>query len=329
MTSKKTKGFTIVELLTVMSIIIILMSILMPGLQRTRRYARVVVQRSQFGDISKALELYRNDHQETYPDSGPTDNNNPTTPNGYCGAMKLCEALVGQDGMGFDPSSSFQAGTSVYLFNLCLQVDPSLLSSTGSNSNPTLIANLRERTKYLDTESIKPVRLEDLYSWYTDATNGKNYYSPQGTFHLSTDAVPPALSSYPNSVLTDAFLRTPSHCDGKKVGMPILYYKADTTKIFFDPNYNPNVAPYTNYTTNPSIYNFDDNHALTGLGCPWESAYTTHQPMHDNPQLFYKAINNTAITSASRPHNEDTYILMSAGWDGLYGTGDDIYNFSN
>ncbi len=83
-------------------------------------------------------------------------------------------------------------------------------------------------------------------------------------------------------------------------------------------------------TTNPSIYNFDDNYALTGLGCPWESTYTTAQPMYDNPnQLFYKAITNTKITTTPRPHNEDSYILLSAGWDGLYGTSDDVYNFSD
>ena len=330
MTSKKTKGFTIVELLTVMSIIIILMSILMPGLQRTRRYARVVVQRSQFSDITRGLELYRNDHQETYPDSGATDNNNPTTPAGYCGAMKLCEALVGQDGMGFDPSSTFQAQTSVYLFDLCIQIDSATISKSTA-----LMTNLRERTKYLDSDSIKATRLKDLYSWYTNAV-GTNLYAPTAKFQPTVDgnptATPPTPTQYPNSVLTDAFLRTPSQCGGKKVGMPVLYYKADSTKLVHDPNFTTTIYPTT--SPNPSIYNFDDNHALTGLGCPWESSAPTpttgtHHPMWDTPQLFYKAITNTKITSTPRPHNEDTYILLSAGWDGLYGTSDDIYNFSD
>lgn len=326
MTSKKTTGFTIVELLTVMSIIIILMSILMPGLQRTRRYARVVVQRSQFSDISKALELYRNDHQETYPDSGATDGN-ATTNAGYCGAMKLCEALLGQDGMGFDPSSTFQANTSVYLFNLCAQTDPATITAS-TPTGTALMTNLQERTKYLDSDSIKAARLEDLYSWYSTSSTGKNFYGTPVSFQATVDAVPPTPTQYPNSVITDAFLRNnPLKCTGKKLGMPVLYYRADTTKLVHDPNFsltNPNYS-----TTNPSIYNFDDNYALTGLGCPWESTYTTHQPIYDNPQLFYKAITNTKITTTPRPHNEDSYILLSAGWDGLYGTSDDVYNFSD
>jgi len=323
MTSKKSKGFTIVELLTVMSIIIILMSVLMPGLQRTRRYARVVVQRAQFNDITKGLELYRNDHQETYPDSGPVDTN--ATPAGYCGAMRLCEALVGQDGMGFDPSSTFQAKTSLYPFDLCLQT-----STTAVSSTPALMTNLRERTKYLDSDSIKAARLKDLYSWYNTASTGKSYYS-QTPFTATTDTTSSSSPTlYPNSVITDAFLRTPSHCDGKKLGMPVLYYKADSTKLVHDPCFDPSVTPYSG-VPNPSIYNFDDNYAITGLGCPWENAYTTAQPMYlpENVKIFYKAITNTKVTSTPRPHNEDTYILLSAGWDGLYGTSDDVYNFSD
>ncbi len=321
MTSKKTKGFTIVELLTVMSIIIILMSILMPGLSRTRRYARVVVQRSQFSDISKGLELYRNDHQETYPDSGAVDTN--ATPVGYCGAMKLCEALVGQDGMGFNPASTFQANTSAYLFNLCAN---NQVSSVTVNGTPSLMANLQARTPYLASDSIKAAHLEDLYATYTGV---KNYYIPQAPFGQTVDATPPAVTQFPNSVLTDVFLQnSPRICGGKKLGMPVLYYKANTTNLVHDPCY---MEDYGNVTTNPSIYNFDDNYALTGLGSPWQNTQTpaTAQPMFTNPDLFYKAITNTKITSTPRPHNEDTYILLSAGWDGLYGTADDIYNFSD
>ncbi len=58
-----------------MSIIIILMSVLVPGLNRARIFAKIVTQKGQFHEISKGLELFRNDHQETYPDSGAADTN--------------------------------------------------------------------------------------------------------------------------------------------------------------------------------------------------------------------------------------------------------------
>jgi prepilin-type N-terminal cleavage/methylation domain-containing protein len=331
MTSTKAtqKGFTIIELLTVLSIIIIILSILVPGMNRARIYAKKVTQKSQFHEISKGLELFRNDHQETYPDSGATDTN--ATPNGYCGAMKLCEAMFGQDGMGLNPSSTFQAKTSVYLLNLCTQIDSATVSSS-----TTLTTNLRERTKYIESEGVKAAQLKALYSWYnTSAVT--NYYSTTASFKTTVDATPPNPSEYPNAVITDVFLRTPSRCGGKKLGMPVLYYKADPTKLVHNPAFDPTAYGGTT-TPNPSIYNFDDNYAITGLGCPWEGSPPpiaggtgTPQPMYGeaNVKIFYKAITNTKVTATPRPHNEDGYILLSAGWDNLYGTSDDVYNFSD
>ncbi|MFA5252627.1 MAG: type II secretion system protein [Phycisphaerae bacterium] len=323
MTSTKTKGFTIVELLTVMSIIIILMSVLVPGLARSRRFAKVVVQRGQFHEISKGLELFRNDHQESYPDSGAGDSNNV----GYCGAMKLCEALVGQDGMGNHPASNFQASQpTTYLFDLCYITDPTVYTGT-SPSRPDLATSLRDRTKYVEADSVKAYRLQDIYgSWAI--TSGTSYYTPTIAFRAD-DGSASTPSTYPNAVIGDVFQKaviSSAHCpvrSGQKVGMPVLYYKADSSKIAHD-------AILTSLATGiNNIYNFDDNRAITMLGCPWESAATVNpHPMFTDPRIFLKAITNDKVTATPRPHNEDGYILMSAGWDGLYGTQDDVYNFA-
>ena len=80
---------------------------------------------------------------------------------------------------------------------------------------------------------------------------------------------------------------------------------------------------------NQNIYNFDDNYAITALGCPWESASNVNpHPMFSDPRQFYKETVNTKIPATTKPHNEDGYILISAGWDGLYGTKDDVMNFT-
>jgi hypothetical protein len=42
---------------------------------------------------------------------------------------------------------------------------------------------------------------------------------------------------------------------------------------------------------------------------------------------FYNEIRNDRIPGGDRPYREDSYILMSAGFDGLYGTADDVFNF--
>ena len=322
MTSTKTKGFTIVELLTVMSIIIILMSVLVPGLARTRRYAKVVVQQGQFHEISKGLELYRNDHQETYPDSGAVDSNNV----GYCGAMRLCEALLGQDGMGNSTLSNSQASQPLtYLFDLCYISSPTLYTGTPP-SRLDLAASIRDRTMYVEADSVKAYRLQDVFNW--PITSGVNFYTPIAAFKTN-DGSASIPSTYPDAVIGDVFQKATintTHCPprlGQKVGMPVLYYKADSSKIAHDATTNPLTT-----TINTNIYNFDDNYAITALGCPWEGVLTTHHPMYDDPRVFLNAITNDKVTSTPRPHNEDGYILLSAGWDGLYGTQDDVYNFA-
>ena len=325
MASTKTtkKGFTIIELLTVLSIIIILISILVPGMNRARIFAKKVTQKGQFNEISKGLELFRNDHQETYPDSGAADTD-PAGPYGYCGAMKLCEAMLGQDGMGFHPSSKFFAdattsGTDplstpdIYPFDLCDKKDP-------ADYTDPLRANLRERAKYLESDNIRASRLQDMYTWNL-STSSANFYAPVVSFEDGA-------SVYHNAVITDVYLRAVSRCGGAKLGMPVLYYKADSSKLVHDPCFfNTALPQYA--TSNPSIYNFDDNHGLIKLGCPWESAANVNpHPMLD-PLVFYKAITNKKVTSTPRPHNEDGYILISAGYDGLYGTRDDVFNFAD
>ncbi|MGD0078951.1 MAG: type II secretion system protein [Sedimentisphaerales bacterium] len=329
------KGFTIIELLTVMSIIIILLGVLVPALNKTRRYAKTVVQRGQFHEISKGLELFRNDHSENYPDSGAAGATSIGTTVGYCGAMKLCEALLGQDGMGFNPLSQFTAdgiimvGADVcdlYPFDLCTSTDPTHYGTGGDM--PWLATNLQSRIKYVDAENIKAVRLQDLFTW--DITANANFYPPTVTFQATTNISPYA---YPNAVIGDVFLRADikgaPRCQaraGQKAGMPVLYYKADTSKLNHDAITVPNAA-----VSNTNIYNFDDNYALTKLGCPWEASAPpigASHPMAGDPTVFLKAITNTQVTSTPRPHREDSYILVSAGFDGLYGTRDDVYNFS-
>jgi hypothetical protein len=190
-----------------------------------------------------------------------------------------------------------------------------------------MAASLRDRTKYVEADSVKAYRLQDIYTW--DITAGVSYYTTTRTF---TNATMSNGKPTPNAVIGDVFQRadikgTTGRCParaGQKVGMPVLYYKADSSKIAHDAILT-SLAPGS---ANTNIYNFDDNYAITALGCPWEGTQITQHPMFTDPRIFLKAITNDKVTATPRPHNEDGYILMSAGWDGLYGTQDDVYNFA-
>jgi hypothetical protein len=104
--------------------------------------------------------------------------------------------------------------------------------------------------------------------------------------------------------------------------MPILYYKADTSNFLHDPN---QVVDATDSGGN--IYNFYDNQALVALGKPWEQAGNNSAHSLSTPARFYRNTRNTQVTTLRRPYRNDSYILISAGFDGEYGTADDICNF--
>jgi len=109
---------------------------------------------------------------------------------------------------------------------------------------------------------------------------------------------------------------------GKKTGMPILYYKADTSNNLHDPNLAP-----TPGDSMGNIYNYWDNHALVNLGKPWEEAGKASTHSLSNPARFYRNTRNNQITTVRQPYRTDSYVLLSAGFDGEYGTADDICNF--
>ncbi len=304
-------GFTIIELLTVMSVIAILMALLVPALNKVRRYAKVVKQKGQFHSIEVGLEMYKIEFGE-YPESnGPLgDGKDVDKVESYCGAMRLAEALVGQDGQGVHPDSRF-------VFN---DADAALFYGELYPNNPVppitdsqYQDNLRERRPLYIKEDSELCTLEDFYS----------------------DVVPADILPFtdPNSsvMLADAFPRAISFVTGKKVGMPVLYYKADTSKIR-----HTETEVFLDVLDN--IYNIFDNLDLVDLEVPWFGAGVSH-PMSTaggttrtggvtDATIFYRNTENKKST-IEKPYNPDSYILISAGFDGEYGTNDDVFNFEN
>jgi len=288
--SNREAAFTIVELLTVMSIIVILIGLLVPALNKVKQYAYDVKQKAQFHSIEAALELF-NSEFDGYPDSDALD------PDGeqYCGAMKLCEAMMGRDLMGFHPDSVFRSSGLDSLGNDLYPLPSDTVAYTNSLS--------ARKGPYLPLENANAYQLMDLYK-------------TTGTF------------AGENFVLCDVFRRVTHLTSGKKVGMPILYYKASTSDIQHDVD-NPD---------NPqNIYDYTDNDSLVMLGKPFDPPPDgdPHRLAIETGQQrgyrFYMNTTNDKLLSSSRaavrPYRADTYILISAGSDGEYGTPDDICNF--
>jgi prepilin-type N-terminal cleavage/methylation domain-containing protein/prepilin-type processing-associated H-X9-DG protein len=64
---KKHKAFTLIELLVVIAIIALLLSILLPALQKVKEQARTVMCRSNLRQYGVATRIYLDDHQGRFP----------------------------------------------------------------------------------------------------------------------------------------------------------------------------------------------------------------------------------------------------------------------
>jgi len=300
----RTSGLTIIEILVVVSIIAILVGLLLPAVHTVQKMAKETKQRAQFTSIELGLAAFKSD----YGDYPPSSWWNPSVPGGrqdYCGSQKLAEALLGWDLLGFHPDSAWRAdgldrngGATTY--------DPAKV-------NPTATALDRRRGRYVEMDVVNPFML----GWSGTAVQ-------DGLF---AGCDPLAARTY---VLCDVFsagerkIRMP---DGKMIspGTPILYYKANTASKIYDAT-----AP------DASIYCARDNAPLIALGRMADgtkaaAARRQHQLLPDyvSPgfQYFYEYIRDLKVQARPWPYRPDSYLLISAGADGIYGTNDDIRNF--
>lgn len=299
----KNRAFTIIELLTVMSIIIILIGLLVPALNRVKRYAKLVRQKAQFHAITVALDHFSAEY-DGYPPSGRNDE----TGAAYCGAMKLCEAMVGKDLKGFYPDSRFRRdGT------LDGTAATQLYPARPTPVTPAYIENLKARKMYLQLENANAYMLDSIYS----------------PAHLA--AAPVVLD--PNIfVLCDVYTRVTDRKTAKRIGMPILYYRAEPSKTEHKYSNDP-------IEREKNTYDYRDNIDLINVPLPWVSPPGFVHPMASagptlaggtaNPTVFYAETLNEKIPTKDRPYREDSFILISAGFDGEYGTSDDVFNFGN
>jgi len=298
-------GFTVVELLTAIAIMAILVGVLLPALTYVRNSAKETMQKAQFATIELALTTFRNDYGD-YPPSDPCSHNTGIAD--YCGAQKLAEALLGWDLLGFHPKSAWSAN-GLDENNEQWSYDPARVRGDDT---------LDERKgPYLELGSANAFRLGISSSGDRD-----------GLFDLFTISSPLNPNRY---VLCDVFGAkkiiianplNPTITTRYNAGTPILYFKADTS--FRE------ITPFDN-----SPYKPRDNKELMALGSLngkihpfYEDEYGPQEPHFSN---FLNFITDPKASAAAGdialPYRPDSYILISAGVDGLYGTGDDIANF--
>jgi len=158
-------GFTIVEMLTTVAIIAILIGLLIPALNMVQEAALNVKQKAQFNAIEFALEAFR--AEPAFGDYPPSNENMPPPPafsDFYCGAQKLAEAIVGQDGFGVHPKTLFR-GDGLADMDGGGTPDDAVYHASTDELYETAAENVSARKgPFLDLETANAVKLGDLYN---------------------------------------------------------------------------------------------------------------------------------------------------------------------
>ena len=222
-------------------------------------------------------------------DQGDYPPSNLNVTDDYCGAQKLAEALVGWDLLGFHPDSDWRAD-GYDKDGGARTYDPEQVRDEDSDN---VLDTLNERIgPYLEVGTASCFTLEQLFGTGTPTTLALDTYVLCDSFAAKTVTI----------IGTSKTITV-------KAGRPILYYKAKTdSKVI-------NIG-----RVERRIYNEEDNAVLVELNNP-----VTPDPLLSN--FYDDYIIDPRVTAIDWPYRPDSYILISAGVDGLYGTNDDICNF--
>ncbi len=286
---RRKKGFTLVELLTVVTIIALLIAVLVPSLAMVRRVAKETQQKSQLTAMDLALTAFKND----YGDYPPSINDNGD----YCGAQKLAEALLGWDLMGFHPDSDWQA-------------DGKDIADSKLIYDATIDSNLKQRRgPYLELETTNAFKLGDLYG--TPTTNLElNTFVICDAFGVKTVSLSNRVVKAGTPVLYyKANTASKSFDDTNPDWSKLIYNAEDNLEIIRLKKLPKCQDDHKLVGPNPDV---------GGSGDPGAYLYSRDYKVVD-PKIN--------IPNMDWPHRPDSYILISAGADSEYGTSDAICNF--
>ncbi|MHC5110312.1 MAG: type II secretion system protein [Planctomycetota bacterium] len=327
-------AFSLVELLTVVFIIALLIGIIIPSLNSARNSAKRSKTQANIKGLETGLELFRNDNEREFPQTG-----------------------------GYPPSFShppirgatFAAENGEFPF----AVDTSPLPvAMGAHWLPFMMMGLDQRG-FISRKNVPRDELDEPSTWYDP---DREETLPRNPFYIEPGAIKTLhshdLRGRPNLALTNTWDSTQElQTFVDAFDQPILYYAANkfgrdnmVEKLHSNDNtyedgppvyFHQDNALFTGSDDEPEGWDFGGgaNHKIAFSGADLEVTQLMDQVNEDTFARFImdrqleKALfeemeeGNISDNRKIYPANKSTYILMSAGVDGLYGNSDDIVNF--
>ena len=359
----RSAGFTLVELLTVMFIISLLIAMLVPAMNLARNAAKKTATSQMFHAIDVGLSCFKNDHERYFPQTfgyPPSFAHPPIRGVTFephlgqfpyiegspapvvTGAHWLAMALIGLDGQGFVQRSSVPDRDN-------LRSEP----WRWYEADPLGDGMLERDPLYVDPNGLRLVRTDQLVGkreeqFFPDWNRMKQ-------LNVITDNFGQAVLYYAanangrtsNMVGTERDEQNrygDSPEDYQEYGPPI-YFHQDNKAFTGDAS---GVSNPSEYEEKGGGWNYGTGtHPIAQPGADLNAETITEGAGSDewDPRRTFAGfiVDRTLLRSLEekrrdgetpepstplRPVNPDSYILISAGVDGRYGTNDDVTNFS-
>ncbi len=343
--SLRRSAFSLVELLTVIFIISLLIAILVPSLNSARNAAKRATTAKTISTIGTAMEMFKNDNGKDFPQTNgyPPSWAHPPIP-GYAFKPELGEFpfLV--------PNSPPVVAGAHWLPAMLIGVDK---QGYIKKSNVPNKDNLRAKPD----KWYKPDPLGDG----TSALERAPLYLDPGGLNLKDTRRLPGRHPRPEEIPDDV-QELPVIADA--FDQPILYYAANTHGKATPSEGRANLVrdKHTDTSGGAPFYYHEDNKLFTGgptdaeaeRGWDFGGGSKGHEIARSGAEMkpsdffsntlayhmpFAKFILDRKIygdlakqqsppeTTPLRPVNADSYLLISPGVDGRYGTSDDVTNF--